>query len=267
MAATGSIAVLDPSEGQPAAVINADGQSPLVFICEHASHIIPRALGTLGLAPEALTSHIAWDPGALGVAEALSGLFDAPLVAQRFSRLVYDCNRPPEAAGAIPEKSEIYAVPGNARLGPAEKVARAGALYHPFHAAIANLLAGKHGAGEAPIIVTVHSFTPIYFGAAREGHLGILHDVDSRLADAMILAHGGEDREVRRNWPYGPEDGVTHTLQRHGIANGFLNVMLEIRNDLIATKADQAAWAERLAGLLGAALRLVSGNREGLSVA
>ena len=267
MRVAGKALLLSPDEGSPVAVDRRTGSGPLVIVCEHASCRIPRRLETLGLQAEALTSHIAWDPGARAVAQLLSEHFDAPLVRQRFSRLAYDCNRPPEAADAIPERSEVYAVPGNAGLDETERRQRAEALYHPFHNGLDAVLSERVDQGMSPVLVTVHSFTPVYFGKMREGHFGILHDSDARLADAMFAAHGGEDDVVRRNWPYGPQDGVTHTLKRHGVARGLANVMLEIRNDLIADEAGQVAWAERLTSLIGAALRLVAAGHGGRSVA
>lgn len=247
--------LIDPSEGPAFAVRRPEGASDVVLVCEHAANTIPRKLGTLGLDETTLKSHIGWDPGAAHVAERLSDVLDAPLVMQRFSRLVYDCNRPPESAGAYPERSEIYEVPGNVGLSDAEKTRRAAALYHPFHQAIDRLIDGRLAQGRSVALVTIHSFTPVYFGMPRDGHLGILHDDDSRLADAMLETAAAAQLElVRRNYPYGPEDGVTHTLKRHGLTRQIANVMLEIRNDLISDEAGQASWARRIADLLDASL-------------
>ncbi len=243
--------LIEPSEGPAFAVLRPDGASDVVLICEHASKTMPKALGTMGLDEAALASHIAWDIGAQRVAEMLSEKLDAPLVSQRFSRLAYDCNRPPESPGAYPERSEIFDVPGNAGLSADDKACRAAALYHPFHQAIDALIEGRLAKGEAVVLVTVHSFTPVYFGNPRDGHLGILHDDDRRLADAMLdAAASAEFEKVSRNYPYGPEDGVTHTLKRHGLTRQIANVMLEIRNDLISDEAGQRDWAGRIAGLL-----------------
>ncbi|PHR22422.1 MAG: N-formylglutamate amidohydrolase [Hoeflea sp.] len=243
--------LIEPSEGPAFAVRRPDGASDVVLICEHASKTMPKALGTMGLDEAALESHIAWDIGAQRVAEMLSDRLEAPLVSQRFSRLAYDCNRPPEVAGAYPDRSEIYDVPGNAGLSAEDKARRAEALYHPFHEAIDALVDGRLSDGRNVVLVTVHSFTPVYFGTPREGHLGILHDDDSRFADAMLeAAQVLELDQVLRNYPYGPQDGVTHTLQRHGLTRQIANVMLEIRNDLITDEAGQAVWAARIAELL-----------------
>ncbi|WP_422371723.1 N-formylglutamate amidohydrolase [Hoeflea sp.] len=253
--------LIDASEGSAFSVSRAEGTSSIVLVCEHASNRIPRSLGNLGLDEAARESHIAWDIGAASVAEILSETLDAVLVSQRFSRLVYDCNRPPEAPGAYPEKSEIFTVPGNAGLSGADRARRANALYHPFHDAIDHVLDERIAAGREVVLVTVHSFTPVYFGARRDGELGILHDADRRLADAMLEAAREADLAgVSRNYPYGPEDGVTHTLMRHGLARGIPNVMLEIRNDLISGAPGQSEWGVRVAGLLMSGLAGLKAN-------
>jgi predicted N-formylglutamate amidohydrolase len=244
----------------PVEVRNAYGKGPFLLVCEHASNFIPPRYAALGLDSAALESHIAWDPGALAVADELTRLLDAPLVAARISRLVYDCNRPPEAPSAMPEESEIYRIPGNAGLTQAERQARADDVYFPFRAALSRAIDG-HGAGD-PVIVTIHSFTPVYRGVARAVEIGILHDDDARFADAMIAAAGSDSGGfvVRRNEPYGPEDGVTHTLREHALPHGLPNVMIEIRNDLIRTPEDVGAMGALLAGWLEAARDAVAGS-------
>lgn len=243
-----------PAPDAPIEVRNASGSGPFLLVCEHASNFIPPEYGTLGLDADALESHIAWDPGALAVADEMARLLDAPLVAARVSRLVYDCNRPPDSPSAMPAESEIYRIPGNANLSAAARQARAEAVYFPFREALARTI-DAHGARRGPpTIVTVHSFTPVWRGAARAVEVGILHDDDSGLADAMLRAAGdGNGLVVRRNEPYGPQDGVTHTLREHALPRGLANVMIEIRNDLIRTPDDARAMAGRLAGWLIAA--------------
>ncbi|MCR8827751.1 N-formylglutamate amidohydrolase [Pseudosulfitobacter koreensis] len=242
-----------------AQTINADGASPVVLVCEHASCFIPDALQGLGLSDAAKVSHAAWDPGALGVAVRMSDRLDATLVASGVSRLVYDCNRPPEAAGAMPVKSEIFDIPGNADLSVDARAARVAAYYAPFRDMLAQVMASK----PAPVLVTIHSFTPVYNGAPRAVEIGILHDTDTRLADAMLdrgAAHTQAD--VQRNAPYGPGDGVTHTLQVHGVAHGHPSVMIEVRNDLIQTEAQQAQIGDMLSEWLADACAQL--NAEGV---
>lgn len=226
---------------------NPDGSSSVVLVCEHASNTIPAAYDGLGLSADDRESHAAWDPGAMAVAEMISHQMDAPLIASRVSRLVYDCNRPPDAPDAMPARSEVIDVPGNANLSPSEREARVEAIYRPFHAALGKLVERiAH-----PVIVTMHSFTPVYFGQRRPVEIGILHDSDTRLADAMLASAAAHlDANVQRNEPYGPDHGVTHTLKKHGITGGHLNVMLEVRNDLIETPIQQKAMADVISGWL-----------------
>lgn len=244
----------DHAQPGPVDLINPAGRGSFVLVCEHAANFIPPELQGLGLAPGLAGSHIAWDPGALPVAREMARILDAPLVAQRISRLVYDCNRPPEAASAIPEVSEVFPVPGNAGLSPADRQARVDAVYLPFRDALAACLDAQQAAGRTPTVVTVHSFTPVYKGRQRDVEVGILHDTDRRFADAVLRQAGAERAlKVRRNEPYGPADGVTHTLRLHALPRGLENVMIEVRNDLIGDAASQRAMAAMLAGWLMAA--------------
>lgn len=237
-------AFLLEGEDDPAVTVNADGGAPYVLVCEHAGNRIPRKLGQLGLAEAELARHIAWDIGAERVARLLSRLIDAPLVLQRYSRLVYDCNRPPESPGAMPEMSETTRIPGNKKLGAEDKLSRIEAIYRPFHAAVAAVLDLRAAHGQAVGVVSIHSFTPVFKGKPRDFELGILHDRDTRLAN--ILVKGFPKTDVRRNEPYGPKDGVLHTLNLHAGVRGLRHAMIEIRNDLIMQERGQDEWAQRL---------------------
>lgn len=236
-------------------VTNAQGASSIVLVCEHASAFMPPELNNLGLQGEVLHSHAAWDPGALGVAQGMSKALNAVLVASRISRLVYDANRPFGHPGATPERSEIYEIPGNAGLSDADKQARHDAYYLPFHAAVEAAVTAR----AAPVLVTMHSFTPVYHGTPRAVEIGVLHDADRRLADAMLACSATHTNHlVMRNEPYGPVDGVTHTVAAHATPHHHPNVMLEVRNDLIATPAAQADMARQLAGWIAQAVRDMS---------
>ncbi|MGC1495726.1 MAG: N-formylglutamate amidohydrolase [Sulfitobacter sp.] len=244
-------ATYNTAKDDPVLVLNPDAKSRVVVVCEHASCFIPDAYNDLGLTGDALTSHIAWDPGALEVAKGLAERLDATLVASNISRLVYDCNRPSSAADATPVQSEAIKVPGNANLTAAQRAERVNTVYEPFRARLAKVNAGITG----PIIVTIHSFTPIYHGAKRPVEIGILHDTDTRLADALLhVAPQHTDALVLRNEPYGPQHGVTHTLKEHALPFGHLNVMLEVRNDLLHDATVQDAMAGCIANWLSDAL-------------
>ena len=150
----------EPQEEPPAAtVLNRSGQSKIVLVCEHASKHLPSFFGDLGLTEVAKISHAAWDIGAQGVAEYLSQKIDATLILGSVSRLIYDCNRAPSALDAMPTESEVFSIPGNQDLTDEERKKRIEHVYKPVHSAVAHEI---DRAGPRSILVTVHSFTPIY---------------------------------------------------------------------------------------------------------
>ena len=243
-----------------AEVINPHAAGRFVLLCEHASNHIPEALDGLGLDQAAKMSHVAWDPGAAELARAMSDRLNAPLVLARISRLAYDCNRPPHAAAAMPARSELYDIPGNANLSETDREARVRNYYDPFCTVVSDTM---DKAGPNATLVTIHTFTPVYYHKPRDVEIGILHDTDRRLADLMLAsADDHSDHLVRRNEPYAPEDGVTHSLKLHGIKRGLANVMLEVRNDLVATADDQAKMADMLSGWLSTSLDALTANAE-----
>src|SRR5258705_2003280 len=161
------VACLLEGDEAPALLVNGDGRSRYVLVCEHASNQLPKSLGTLGLPESDLQRHIAWDIGAEQVARLLSRLLDAPLLLQRFSRLAYDCNRPPDSTEAMPEISETTHIPGNRHLSSDDRLMRTREIYRPFHATIADLLDHRAAEGTRSLVVTIHSFTPVYKGTPR----------------------------------------------------------------------------------------------------
>ncbi len=253
------VSILTDAEGPAAHVLNADGRGRVVLVCEHASRFIPAALDSLGLDADALQSHAAWDIGARDVARTMMAALDAPLVEARVSRLVYDCNRPPTARDAIVEKSEFFEIPGNRALAEDARDARVREVYEPFRKALTDTVAARTG---PVMLVTIHSFTPVYMGQARQVELGLLHDSDDRVARAMMRLVGDHSSlRAELNQPYSAADGVTHSLREHAVPAGIPNVMIEIRSDFI----DTAAGADRVAGELVAMLSAVIRDTPGLA--
>lgn len=248
----GMAQLLAPDE-PPAADAREDGAGPFVVVCEHAANRLPRALGTLGLLPSDLCRHIAWDLGAAEIATRLAASLSAALVLQRYSRLAIDCNRAPELADAIATRSEDTAIPGNLALGATARAARIRDIWAPFHGALEALLDRRCAAGRPSALVTVHTFTPVWRGIARPWHVGLVSTADRRLAEPMLAALGREPGlVVGDNQPYSPADNVDYTIRRHGLERGLAHVMIEVRNDLVASEEGQRDWARRLAGVLDA---------------
>ncbi len=243
------------AESFPPVVENVGAKGRLVLVCEHASNHFPQPWGDLGLTPEQRAAHIAWDPGALQVARGLAQRLDAVLIHAPVSRLIYDLNRAPDMKGAMPARSEIHDIPGNAAIPPEERAARTRAVYLPWTNGLHNLLATRIALGLAPVVVTVHSFTPIFHGRPRAVEFGVIHDADASLAVAILgAAHKLTRLNVELNSPYSAADDVTHTLRLQATPYGLPNAMLEIRNDLISTAAAAERMAETLAPVLNMGL-------------
>lgn len=234
---------------EAARTLGPEGPAPVLLLCEHASNRFPDDFGTLGLDEEVRKSHVAWDPGALDLALRLSADWRLPVVHGTVSRLVYDCNRPPEAPDSIPARSEVHEIPGNRDLSPAARAARVAKVYEPFVASVDAAITRW----TPQAIVTIHSFTPVYFGTPRSVQIGILYDRDTQLADALLAQDWG-GYVVRGNEPYGPENGVTHSLKVHALSRGLPNVMIEVRNDLLADPASREAVSRLISHNLAQAL-------------
>jgi predicted N-formylglutamate amidohydrolase len=231
---------------------NSAGRSPFLLTSDHYGRLIPRTLSDLGLPAGDLTRHIAWDVGIAGVAEALSKDLDAHLIAQRYSRLVIDCNRPPSAPSSIPRISEATVIPGNDGIARDAAQARRQAIFDPYHRRIAEVIDRRLRDGVPTVLVSLHSFTPIYAGIARPWHIGTLYHRDTRLPPLLLKWLRAEaDLVVGDNEPYAVSDETDYTIPVHGEARGLMNTGIEIRQDLIADPAGQRQWADRLARIFG----------------
>lgn len=251
-----------PVQAFPATVEAATASGPILLVCEHASNAFPAPWGTLGLTDDQRAAHISWDPGALALSRALSHRLDACLIHAPVSRLIYDLNRGPDRADAMASRSEIHDIPGNAGLTVADRLARTESVYLPFHTCLHTQIAKRLALGRPTVVVTIHSFTPVYHGRPRALEFGVIHDTDDRLAVAIVSA-AAQTTSLRcaLNEPYSAADGVTHTLRLHATPYGLVNAMLEVRNDLIATSAMADAVADQLAPVLRQAVTSVLEGR------
>jgi len=244
--------LLEGQDVSPVFEQNVAGRSPFLFTSDHYGQLIPRQLGDLGLPASEFERHIAVDVGIAGVAGRLSDHLDAHLIAQRYSRLVIDCNRPPHVASSIPLISEATTIPGNEGLSRAAAAVRRRAIFDPYHRAIGAVIDRRLRDGTATVLVSLHSFTPVYAGIKRPWHIGALYHRDTTLPPLLLRALKSEgDLVVGDNEPYAVSDDTDYTIPVHGEARGLINTGIEIRQDLIADPSLQQQWADRLARILG----------------
>jgi predicted N-formylglutamate amidohydrolase len=225
-----------------------------VVLCDHASNRVPERYGALGLPACAFDRHIAYDIGAEAVAREIAARLAAPAVLSRFSRLLIDPNRGTDDPTLIMRLSDGAVVPGNRHLDDAERDRRIAQYYEPYHTAIGGVIDACLAAGRPPVLLSIHSFTPVWRGALRPWHGAVLWDRDPRLASRLL---GGLRADagllIGDNEPYtGMLKG--DTLWRHGTRRGLAHAIIEVRQDLISDGAGQAAWGARIAGVMAGLL-------------
>ena len=251
VASSGLLGAFDPD---PVTVAGAGAASPFLIVCDHAGRATPRSLGRLGLPDSAFDAHIAWDIGVAGLGADMGRRLDARVIGQAYSRLVIDCNRAPDHPQAIVAVSDGVDIPGNRGLDAAAVEARRAAIHAPYHARIGAELDRRAAERRQTVLVCQHSFTPVFGGAPRPWHVGVLHRGDSPISKALLgLLAAEPGLVVGDNQPYAMDD-VDYTAPRHAIARGLDYLEIEVRQDLIADPAGQARMADLLARLLPLAL-------------
>ncbi len=218
----------------------------LLLLCDHASNALPGGSDRLGLSPERLEQHIAWDIGAAAVTRRLARLLGAPALLTGYSRLFIDCNRALGTPNSIPEESDGVAVPANRAVPAAEAASCADIAYHPYHRELSRRLDMLND----PFVVAMHSCTPVFAGVARPWHVGVLWRQDAASA-ARLIAALAQDKSlcVGDNQPYSALDTPGYTVADVLEPRKLRHVIIEIRQDLISASAGAEAWAARLAEL------------------
>ena len=249
--------LLGANDPAPVGLRNADAASDVLIICDHAGNAVPAALNGLGLTHADLDRHIGIDIGILGVSERLSDLLQAPLVFQRYSRLVVECNRLLSSPDSIAVVADGTPVPGNQDLDEDARTARIAAIVTPYHDAITRRLDEHRRRGRTTILVSMHSFTPSLLArpAPRPWHVGVCYGPDDRFSRPVLAALEEEaDLSVGSNQPYTVDLTKDYSIPIHAEARGLPYAEFEIRQDLIATPKAQRAWGDRLARVLRVAL-------------
>lgn len=229
----------------PYRLVNEAGPAPMVIICDHASNRVPDEFGDLGIPAAELQRHIAWDIGAAGVAEILARYFDAPVVLSDVSRLVIDCNRAFDDPGLIPPISDGTPIPANRDLTERERRRRWRTYHQPYHEAIEEIIAAKLTDRQTPIVVSIHSMTPVMKGIARPWQISMCSAADRRLNDPVLAAlRRRDDIVVGDNEPYSLDSKEDFSVPYHAMRRNLQHLQVEFRQDEIATSDGQRRWAD-----------------------
>lgn len=242
----------EPDWPAPVDTLNEEGASDIVLLCEHASNFIPTEYAELGLPPDQLRRHIAWDIGAAEVTRRLSHLLDAPAFFGTYSRLLIDLNRPLTAPDSIPTISEGIVVPANADVDPAEVARRVNSIFAPFHKCVTAHLDQRLATDRPTRLVSIHSFTPVFFGVERPWHAGVLFDEAIGFGNAVLVHLQHPGLVIGANEPYKTNRSGDYAIPIHGDDRNIPAIMLEIRNNGIDHDAGADWWARWIAGSLSA---------------
>jgi predicted N-formylglutamate amidohydrolase len=243
--------LLGPYDPHPFTICNESGTARVLFVADHSGRAFPASLARLGLDDWVLEKHVAWDIGSGDVARRLAEVFDAPLVANNYSRLVVDTNRHPDDTTLCPPVGDGIAIPGNIDLPEQSRLARIAAIHRPYHEAIEAQLNRFRSRGITPAIIAIHSCTPVFNDVVRPWHLGVLWDKDPRIAVPLMENLGAmEGIFVGDNEPYSGRHPHDYTMDHHGEAGHIPHVSIEVRQDLIDSPEGATKWADILASAL-----------------
>lgn len=243
--------LIGPQDPPPWSVYNDAGKAPFLLVCDHASRAMPAAMQRLGLAPWVFDRHVASDIGAADLTCALADHFDAPAVLAGYSRLLIDLNRQLHHPGAIPRVSDGIAIPGNLEVDDAQRQERIQSFFLPYHEAIEARLQRFLDAGQVPALLSIHTCTPVFDRVVRKWHLGVMWDLDARIARPMLDRLQAMDGVCAGdNEPYSGRHVNDYTIDHHAERLGLPCVGVEVRQDLVAHPEGVRHWA----GVLAAAL-------------
>ena len=236
--------LLGSKDPAPFSIVNADSSSNLLFTSDHNGSAIPTKLKNLGVPLNELRRHVAYDIGIDAVAHALSARFNATLIAANYSRLVIDCNRHPGSAGSIPSVSDNTVVPGNKNLSDDDIKSTEDEIFDAYHSSVGNRISIMRSENKNPILISLHSFTPVIGGQFRPWEIGILFKDDERLSAPLInKLREQKDLNIGDNKPYSGSEPAGYTVDHHVEPLSLPSVAVEFRQDLIEFESGAVRWA------------------------
>ena len=190
----------------------------------------------------------------MGVALAMGEALGGPVAHSNFSRLVIDPNRADDDPTLVRKIYDGSIIPGNRHADAAEVQRRIDSLYQPYHDGIRGLIDARLTSGQAPRLISLHSFTPqLVDEPPRPWQLGLLWDQDDRIFRPLMDRLSREDVTVGDNEPYSGRL-AGDCMWMHGTSRGIPHLLIEVRNDLIQTPETQKKWGQDLARWLAEAM-------------
>ena len=239
-----------PAPREPFRILAPRSTAPIVLTCEHASNRLPFSTRPSSEERRVLASHWGWDIGAWDLTRALARRLGTSAVGGRWSRLVIDLNRRLDDPTLIRCKLGQVVLGWNREIDVAEIERRFLDYHAPYHLQVDRLILQRLVCDIRPLIVAIHSFTPVYRGRPRSFEVGVLYDKHPALAHRLGRALRAAGLSVRYNQPYSGMAGLMYAADRHGTHYGLPCLELEFNQRLFRRKRT----APRLERIVGAAL-------------
>jgi predicted N-formylglutamate amidohydrolase len=200
----------------------------LVLTCEHASERMPAPWEWPAADRWLVGTHWAYDIGAAELTRDLHAALGGTAVLSRFTRLLADANRPEDDPTLFRAEAEGHPIELNRELSADERAQRIERLWRPYHAAVDRAL----GPSSAPLVLAVHTFTPVYEGQLRELEVGVLFDREEDLAVELAAELSSKGLRVELNEPYSGRAGLIYSADRHAKVHARRALEIEVRQDL-----------------------------------
>lgn len=241
--------LLGDDDPHPVEWVNRDSDAGVLLLCEHAGKQLPQSHALLGLSNAELDSHIGWDIGAARLARQLAGILQAPLILQRYSRLLIDCNRPPGSESSIPQISGGITIPANLKVCNDEIKNRQTEVFEPLDLAIQQALERF----PRKAVFSIHSFTPkMNDQPQRPWHAGFLSRTDHSTGNILMASIHSHNPELilAMNQPYSIDDEGDWFIPRYAETRNLSHCLIEIRNDQLLDNKGIDTWASLLASAI-----------------
>ncbi|MFW6050104.1 MAG: N-formylglutamate amidohydrolase [Myxococcota bacterium] len=228
--------------GEAAEVWAGADRAPVVLTCEHASQRLPDPWRWPAADLRLVGTHWAFDLGAAALTRDLAQALWAPAVLSRFTRLLVDANRDAHEESLVLSRAEGGPVALNAGMGPEDRARRLEVYWDGYHRAVDGTVARASG----DVILSVHTFTPVYEGRCRALEVGVLFDEEEALAARVAEAVGQVGFRVALNEPYSGKEGLIYAADRHARRHGRRALEIEMRQDLAVRPQARARLVDAL---------------------
>ncbi len=230
----------------PFSIVQPKRVGPFLFSCEHASNKLPNHIVPTKQDKHFLDTHWGVDIGVAGVTRHLIASTQSQGIFAEYSRLWVDLNRSLDRTDLIRTETEGYPLSFNQELAPEQVQQRLEVYYRPYHEAFDQLVEQRVAQSAPVLLVSMHSFTPVWNGQVRTMDIGVLFDKCEDLGSKLATLIGEQELVVELNQPYTGRNGLMFSVEDKGLRHQCPHLEIEINQALICTPDRQQRVARKL---------------------